>query len=79
MEREYAQPGFKLRPILQGIEQVKLACVPFVLEMNGVIAAKTRIAETALASVEVIIHAFMAKISEAVGFDKAPDLFQRTG
>ena len=61
--------------MLQRIEQVKLACVPFVFEMNGVVAAETGVAETLLVSVEIFIHAVIAEIGETVGFDKAADLF----
>ena len=65
--------------MLQRLEQVKLACVPFVFEMNRVVAAKAGVAEALLVSVEVIIHAVTAKVSETVGFDKAADIFQRIG
>jgi hypothetical protein len=61
-----------------GFEQVELAGMSFVFEVNGVIATEASIAKTSTLAVEVGVHPFSTKIGESVGFNEAADLFDRT-
>jgi hypothetical protein len=60
--------------LVYGFEQMQLAGMAFVFEVNWVVAAEAGVAKT-LFLVEVRVHSFAAQIGKAVGFDKVPYVF----
>src|SRR5215471_997174 len=77
-----AQAGETYRPdlaLLYRFEQMELAGVAFVFEMNGVVAAEARVAKAVFLAMEFSVHSFAAEIRQAVRFDEAADVFDRTG
>lgn len=66
-------------PLLDRIEEVELAGVAFVVEVNRVVSAEAGVAKALGLAVKKAVHALPAEIAEAVRFDELADLLHRTG